>query len=132
MRFFGGIGALALLFTLVIALSDCGGGGGGGYIFFPTAVKHIYVADAGNNRIVRMNNMTGAGWTAFGAGGSGVGQFSVPLGIFVDDAGKIYVADSRNDRIVRMNDMTGAGWTTFGTTGSGTDQFSGPSGIFVQ
>jgi hypothetical protein len=43
----------------------------------------IFVADSTNNRIVRINDMTGAGWTTFGAQGSGPNQFSVTQGIFV-------------------------------------------------
>jgi len=71
------------------------------------------VTDSSNNRIVRINDLTGAGWTTFGRKGSGANQFLNPIGIFVDVAGKIYVTDSWNNRIVRINDLTGAGWTTF-------------------
>jgi sugar lactone lactonase YvrE len=77
----------------------------------------IYVADAGNARIVRMNDMTGAGWTTLGSLGRGVKQFRNPPGVFVDGAGRIYVADQGNGRVVRINDMTGAGWTTLNTQG---------------
>jgi DNA-binding beta-propeller fold protein YncE len=91
----------------------------------------IYVADSNNNRIVRVNDMTGAGWTALGSPGTGVNQFANPFSVFVDSAGRIYVADSNNNRIVRVNDMTGAGWTTFGTPGRGVNQFSDPEWIVV-
>src|SRR2546426_7026869 len=74
----------------------------------------IYVADWNNNRIVRMNDMTGAGWTELGMFGSGPNQFNGPFGIFVS-AGQIYVADRHNNRIVQMDSMTGARWTAFGT-----------------
>ena len=43
----------------------------------------IFVADQINHRIVRINDMTGAGWTTFGTFGSGVNQFNIPFGIFV-------------------------------------------------
>jgi hypothetical protein len=33
----------------------------------PATSAGIYVADNGNSRIVRMNDMTGAGWTTFGS-----------------------------------------------------------------
>ena len=79
---------------------------------------HIYVADRGNSRIVRMNDMSGAGWTVFGISGSGFKQFNFPRGLFVDTAGRIYVADTDNHRIVRVNDMSGAGWTATGSAGS--------------
>lgn len=78
----------------------------------------IYVGDAGHNRIVRMNDMTSAGWTTLGTRGAGINQFDLPNGIFVHGEGRIYVADRGNNRIVRMSDITGAGWTTLGTQGS--------------
>ena len=91
----------------------------------------IYVADSGNSRIVRVDDITGVGWTTLGTYGTGVNQFSHPHGIFVDGAGRIYVADSGNNRIVRVNDMTGTGWKTLGTSGRGANQFSELRGIFV-
>ena len=47
----------------------------------------IYVADAGNARIVRMNDMKGAGWMTLG--NTGPHRFMVPVGIYVDGAGQI-------------------------------------------
>ena len=90
------------------------------------------MADTGNDRIIRMNDMNGAGWTALGREGNGPNKFDRPGGLFVDAGRKIYVADSWNHRVVRMNNTTGAGWTTFGTPGSGKGQFSAPWGIFVR
>src|SRR3989304_5027640 len=102
---------------------------------FVDAAGRIYIADIGSGydvrRIVRINDMTGAGWTPFGTWGKGVNTFDSPGSVFVDAAGKIYVADTANHRIVRINDMTGAGWTALGTQGSGAKQFNLPSGIFV-
>jgi streptogramin lyase len=72
----------------------------------------IYTADWANSQIVRMDNLDGAGWTAFGSPGSSRNQFSSPSSIFIDPAGRIYIADRGNSRIVRINDMTGAGWAT--------------------
>lgn len=43
----------------------------------------IYVADSWNGRIVRMDDITGAGWTVFGSRGAGNGQFSLPGAIFI-------------------------------------------------
>jgi streptogramin lyase len=75
--------------------------------------------------------MTGAGWTTFGTGGSGVNQFDHPERIAIDSQDRIYIADRENGRVVRINDITGAGWVTFGTSGSGTNQFDGLTGIAV-
>jgi hypothetical protein len=86
--------------------------------------RRIFVADSQNHRIVRFDDMSGAGWTTLGTQGNGVKQFNEPLGIHVDQKGRIYVADSGNSRLVRMDDMSGAGWTTVGTPGSGVKQFN--------
>jgi DNA-binding beta-propeller fold protein YncE len=81
----------------------------------------IYVIDFDDRRVVRVNDMTGTGWTTLG--GTGKNQFESPRGIFVDRAGRIYVADFT--RIVRVNDMNGSGWTTLDTPGTSR-------GIFVR
>jgi sugar lactone lactonase YvrE len=116
-RLLGGLGLLVLGF-----MYSCGTGGG---------FIQIYVTDSGNNRIVRMDDMTGTDWTTFGTAGGGANQFTNPVGLFVDTTGAIYVADAGNNRIVKMDDMTGAGWTTFGTAGGGANQFTNPVGLFV-
>ena len=41
---------------------------------------HIYIADFGNQRIVRIDNMTGSGWIDYGNYGFGVGEFNAPRG----------------------------------------------------
>lgn len=91
----------------------------------------IYVADGGNNRLVRINDMTGAGWISFGTEGGGRNQFRRPSHIFLDARGRIYVADWGNGRIVRMDDITGAGWTALGPKEAGVGHFQAPWNIFV-
>jgi sugar lactone lactonase YvrE len=104
---------------------------------FVDAAGHIYVTDSdrggGNSfsRIVRMDDITGANFTAYGTFGNGTGQFEGVWGISVDSTGHIYIADFDNARIVRIDDMTGANWTTVGTFGVGTGQFFAPAGLFV-
>lgn len=75
------------------------------------AQGRIYVADG--NRIVRMNDITGNGWTAFGSPGHGRGQFIYIAGLAVDGAGRIYASDLLNNRLVKMDDITGAGWAVY-------------------
>ena len=111
-------------------------GGGIAQFHFPKEVAvdasgHIYVADASNNRIVRMDDMSGANWTSLGSYGNGANQFSNPFGVAVDGTGRIYVADASNNRIVRMDDMTGTNWTALGSPGTGINQFIAPTGIVV-
>jgi DNA-binding beta-propeller fold protein YncE len=50
------------------------------------AAGHIYFADSSLHSVVRMDDMTGAKWTAFGSEGSGVHQFLSPGRIYVTDA----------------------------------------------
>lgn len=93
--------------------------------------NRIYIADTGNNRIVRMNSINGSGEVFYGSYGSGTGQFNNPQGIAIGYDSKIYIADSGNNRIVRMDDINGAGWATYGSYGTTQGYFSGPVDIAV-
>ena len=95
----------------------------------------VYVADQGNDRIVRFDDMDGTNWTAIGSFGTERNELMLyaPSGICLDRSGRIYVSQcSSNHRIVRMDDMTGANWTEFGVGGTGTGEFASPMGIFVR
>src|SRR3989442_11435858 len=120
-RFVGGV----CLLLVAIGTSACTG------VISPPPIPAIYVADESNNRIVRMDDMTGAGWTPFGTFGSGMNQFRFPSGIYVSAAGQIFVTDAFNHRIVRMDSMTGTGWTALGGPpgGNGLNQRYGPFGL---
>ncbi len=74
--------------------------------------------------------MDGTGWTTYGTGGSGTGNFRYPKGISYDHATSyIYVSDNSNDRIVKTQ-IDGTGWTTYGSNGSGTGKFNRPKGLY--
>ena len=92
---------------------------------------HIYIADTGNCRIVRMDDMTGLNWEIFGRRGDGASQFNQPTSIFVDGSEHLHIADRNNDRVVEADDMTGTHWTDLGKEGSSYNQFSYPNAIFV-
>jgi hypothetical protein len=98
------------------------------------ATGRIYITDPGNNRIVRIDNMSGAGWTTFGTAGSGVGQFMLASGIALDAAGRIYVTDESANRVIRIDDMTGANWAEMGPVagGSGVGEFDSPTSIAIR
>ena len=96
---------------------------------YPDNGLRIYIPDASNNRIVRMENMAGSGWLAFGTSGSGVNQFNQPAAVDFDGSGHIYVVEFGGCRIVRMDDMSGTGWVSFGSSGSDTNQFKSPHSI---
>jgi len=97
------------------------------------SMHRIYVTDfpgATFQRVDRINDITGAGWTTFGTPGNGVDQFSNPVGIALDSTNRIYVADEGlSERIARFDDMTGTNWVTFGSMGSGVNQFKNPFGV---
>jgi streptogramin lyase len=81
---------------------------------------HIYVADfiTGPGQMIYMDDMSGAGWTAFGGYASPLD----PTGVVVDSSGRIYMADYGGSSIDRMDNASGAGWVTLGG-------FSYPYGI---
>jgi len=104
--------------------------------FYSVGNNVIYVSDGyttatHSDRIAKISDMTGVGWTTFGTPGSGTNQFSFPRGIFVYGIDSIFVADESNYRIVMFHGIPGVGWTTFGTQGYGVNQFVDPLGITV-
>jgi len=94
----------------------------------------LFVADTGNDRVVRYGYDTGAGeWQyagKWGSSGAAVGQFRSPSGIAVDHHQmKVWVADTDNDRVQVFEQDGGAPLRTFGTNGSGAGQFRGPQDL---
>ena len=88
----------------------------------------IAVADTGNHRI-QVFHGNGTFDFAFGAEGSGEGNFSSPKGVDIDvDIGRIFVADTGNHRI-QVFHGNGTFITKFGAEGSGEGNFSSPEGV---
>jgi sugar lactone lactonase YvrE len=96
---------------------------------------HIYITDQNNNRIVRIDDLTGAGWVSLGkagnTSGTGVGEFWGPAGIAVDATDRIYVTDSNNHQVVRMDTFAGSGWVRLGSFGQNAGQFVYPMSVDV-
>jgi DNA-binding beta-propeller fold protein YncE len=71
------------------ALGSFGTGADPGQLYAPCGVcvdeaGRIYVSQcSSNHRLVRMDDMSGANWKTLGAGGTGRGEFTSPMGIFV-------------------------------------------------
>jgi sugar lactone lactonase YvrE len=108
---------------------------------------NLYITDAGNNRVRRMNlssgvinNFAGTGVAgALGDGSSATGaQLSAPRQVATDLSGNVYIADSGNNKIRLVNSSSGiittfAGTGTAGALGDGGSasaaQFNAPSGL---
>lgn len=96
----------------------------------------LYIADAGNHRILECIWYQSRYWCRIFAGESGVpgddfGHLGHPLSVAVDSAGRVFVADEWNNRVQVFN-SAGAYLTTIGGEwGSNTSQFIGVSGVAV-
>jgi len=92
----------------------------------------LYIADANNHRIVRIDDMTGANWTTFVI--PATSPAALPIGVAVETGTnpRIYFTDRANAAVYRMDDMSGANLLRYGSAGSGTAQFQFPNGIAVK
>jgi hypothetical protein len=88
----------------------------------------VYVADTGNNRIVRLFNPDHELHyvTAIGAKGRAEGKFLSPIQVALDNMGNIFVSDSGNHRIQVFDNKN-----NFKFGFSGGDFLISPSGISV-
>jgi hypothetical protein len=90
---------------------------------------YVYVADTGNNRIVKLAP-DGAVAGEFGELGASSGKLHQPTGVAVDAAGHVYVADSANNRVEVFNE-SGEYLAKWGVVGTGLGEFSQPTAIAV-
>jgi sugar lactone lactonase YvrE len=99
------------------------------------ASGNVYIADTGNNRVRRVDHVTGNITTVAGNGTAGLAgdgraatsaELNFPFGLAVDGAGYLYIADVLNERI-RVVDTRGNIDTVVGTCG-GVAGFSGDGG----
>ena len=99
------------------------------------SVPHLYLADGAwdseDCRLIRMDDLTGKGWTTFGSKGKADKQFGSVTGVAVDSKGRIYGVDQENSRILRIDDMSGKGLLAFGKPGKARGQFNYPCGICI-
>ncbi len=130
-------------------------GNGAGKLKNPQSIfysqPYIYVADTGNNRIVRFNP-TAADWLTtwqaygvYGEDGSVEGNFTSPYSVFYDTStelsgsgsGYIYAVErGSHNRVVRFKidgagNFVGGTWQIFGNgVGVGKGYFRAPGGVF--
>ena len=76
----------------------------------------LVVLDSGNCRVVALDDIGGAGWTAYGhrgrptPGDPAVGAFVDPRGLAVDASDRIWVSDPGANRVTRLDSPEGDGW----------------------
>ena len=137
------VGALAAPgdITTVAGTADVGDGGpaDSATLRFPFGVAldgsgNLFIADAGTNRIRRVDSATGFITTVAGTGTRGFSddggpatnaELSFPSGVALDAVGNLFITDSSNDRVRRVDVATGVITTVAGT---GTRGFSGDGG----
>ena len=135
------VDAVTGIITTLAGSGITGFGGDGGaatsaMLNIPTGLAidasgNIYIADAGNNRIRRVDAVTGIITTVAGngtaafAGDGGIAtaaSLNSPDGVAVDSFGNLYVADSVNNRVRLINASSGIITTLAGT---GSPNFNG-------
>jgi streptogramin lyase len=94
------------------------------------AQGRIYIADYNNRRIVRINDMTGAGWTTMGMDPFNAAQ--KPIAIAVErSTGRIFYTTSDN-KIVVVNDITNPLRTTLTYDAADPRAFNAPRGLALR
>ena len=90
----------------------------------------VFVSDQDNQGFKKFSTSGQLENARGGPGGSGNGQFSLPWGITVDDAGQIYVCDVINNRI-QVFSPNGSFLSVIGSYGTGDGQFDQPYRVAV-
>lgn len=106
--------------------------------------NNLFVADAENNCIRKINTTTGMVSTYAGTGVAGwkdgdaaLAQFRTPTGVCADDAGNIYVADFENQRIRKISTsgqvstIAGSGVAGYAEGNDTAAQFNYPRSICI-
>lgn len=89
----------------------------------------IYVADKGNDRIVKLD-ANGNVLREWGSRGVADGRFHAPAGVAIDGAGNVYALDGENNRVQEF-DASGHFLAKWGLRGIGLGDFSQPSAIAI-
>ncbi|MHB1935628.1 MAG: NHL domain-containing protein [Acidobacteriaceae bacterium] len=120
---YSGDGAAAASATVNLPMGVAFDGGG-----------NLYIADTGNNRVRRVDAVTGIITTVVGNGQQGYAgdggaaanaQLDLPAGVAVDAMGNLFIADTGNNVVRKVNPQTGVITTV---AGNGTAGYQGDLG----
>lgn len=89
---------------------------------------HVYITDAGNDRIKDIRSSDLEFLQQFGTSGTGDNQFDYPWGICTDGV-YLYITDSDNNRIKKHRADDFSFVAKIGSLGTGNDQFNDPREI---
>jgi sugar lactone lactonase YvrE len=107
------------------------------------ANDNLFLADTGNNRIIKVNpngtvsTIAGDGTAGYVDGPATQARFNGPIGVAVDAHGNVFVADTYNDRVRKISadgqvsTVAGAGTPGYADGDRNTALFDTPSGIIV-
>jgi len=116
---------------IILLFTNCPGGSKNGeeVVEEPT----IYIADLGNDRIAKMEDMTGTNFVTYdGDGGSApLYGYDGPVDIYVTESGEFYLTDTNKHRVVYMEDFLGTNAKSLGIYGQGTNEFWGTYGLWL-
>lgn len=125
---------------IVIGQTSMGGSGAGGALsqlnqpeaVFADNSGALWVADTGNNRVLKFTNIaTGAGAALVlgGGGGPAPGSLSGPRDVALDGAGNVYVADTGFSRVLRYSAPITNGEAAVAVFGQGGNLSSGAANL---
>jgi sugar lactone lactonase YvrE len=84
------------------------------------ASENIYIADTGNNRVMRWASGGSTGVIVAGTNTSGnsLNQLNYPYGVWVDSSSNVFVTDESNQRVMKWASGASAGVVVAGITSS--------------